>query len=213
MTEQRLVEDVLEKAPDAFRTISEVAEDLDLPQHVLRFWETRFSQIKPLKRGGNRRYYRPDDVDLLKGIRYYLYGEGYTIKGVQRILKERGQRHVVDLGRTQIQGYTPPVGKMSSNAAKMGTKLDEWPEPTPPLRRMPTLPDHLVPVAANEPVRLPRAVAGDLIRTPTQPTAAPSTQTRSMGREEVRRLQAALFELSECRRILDAAHRDAKPRH
>jgi DNA-binding transcriptional MerR regulator len=80
----------LEKAPDAFRTISEVAADLDIPQHVLRFWETRFTQIKPMKRSGGRRYYRPDDVDLLKGIRRLLYGEGYTIRGVQRILKEHG---------------------------------------------------------------------------------------------------------------------------
>ena len=80
----------MDKAPDAFRTISEVAGDLDIPQHVLRFWETRFSQIKPMKRSGGRRYYRPDDVDLLKGIRRLLYGEGYTIRGVQRILKEHG---------------------------------------------------------------------------------------------------------------------------
>ena len=80
----------MEKAPDAFRTISEVASDLDIPQHVLRFWETRFAQIKPMKRSGGRRYYRPDDVDLLKGIRRLLYGEGYTIRGVQRILKEHG---------------------------------------------------------------------------------------------------------------------------
>ncbi|HRJ68958.1 MAG TPA: MerR family transcriptional regulator, partial [Beijerinckiaceae bacterium] len=83
-----------DKAPDAYRTISEVAEDLDLPQHVLRFWETRFSQIRPLKRGGGRRYYRPDDVELLKGIRYLLYSEGFTIKGVQRILKEQGPKAV-----------------------------------------------------------------------------------------------------------------------
>jgi DNA-binding transcriptional MerR regulator len=80
----------LDKSPDAFRTISEVADDLDIPQHVLRFWETRFAQIKPMKRSGGRRYYRPDDVDLLKGIRRLLYGEGYTIRGVQRILKEHG---------------------------------------------------------------------------------------------------------------------------
>jgi DNA-binding transcriptional MerR regulator len=87
----------LEKAPDAFRTISEVAEDLDIPQHVLRFWETRFAQIKPMKRSGGRRYYRPDDVDLLKGIRRLLYGEGYTIRGVQRILKEHGIKSVQGL--------------------------------------------------------------------------------------------------------------------
>jgi DNA-binding transcriptional MerR regulator len=87
----------LDKAPDAFRTISEVAEDLDIPQHVLRFWETRFAQIKPMKRSGGRRYYRPDDVDLLKGIRRLLYGEGYTIRGVQRILKEHGIKSVQGL--------------------------------------------------------------------------------------------------------------------
>src|SRR5215469_16615452 len=84
----------MEKAADAFRTISEVAEELDLPQHVLRFWEMRFAQIKPMKRGGGRRYYRPDDVDLLRGIRHLLYGEGYTIRGVQRILKDQGAKFV-----------------------------------------------------------------------------------------------------------------------
>lgn len=87
----------MDKAPDAFRTISEVAHDLDVPQHVLRFWETRFAQIKPMKRSGGRRYYRPDDVDLLKGIRRLLYGEGYTIRGVQRILKEHGVKSVQSL--------------------------------------------------------------------------------------------------------------------
>ncbi len=91
---------MVEKSPEAFRTISEVAEELDLPQHVLRFWETRFSQIKPLKRGGGRRYYRPDDIDLLCGVRLLLYGEGYTIKGVQRLLKEKGVGFVVGVGRT-----------------------------------------------------------------------------------------------------------------
>src|SRR5690242_17174581 len=89
----------MDKSPDAFRTISEVAEDLDLPQHVLRFWETRFNQIKPLKRGGGRRYYRPDDVELLRAIRHLLYGEGYTIRGVQRILKEQGVKAVIGLVR------------------------------------------------------------------------------------------------------------------
>lgn len=88
----------MDKDPDAFRTISEVADDLDLQQHVLRFWETRFKQIKPMKRGGGRRYYRPEDVDLLRGIRHLLYSEGYTIKGVQRILKEQGIRAVIAIG-------------------------------------------------------------------------------------------------------------------
>jgi DNA-binding transcriptional MerR regulator len=87
----------VEKSPDAFRTISEAAEELDLPQHVLRFWETRFSNIKPLKRGGGRRYYRPEDVLLLKGIRHLLYDQGFTIKGVQRILKDQGARYVIAL--------------------------------------------------------------------------------------------------------------------
>jgi len=87
----------MDKSADAFRTISEAAEELDVPQHVLRFWETRFSQIRPMKRGGGRRYYRPEDMDLLRAIRSLLYGEGYTIRGVQRLLKERGVRAVMAL--------------------------------------------------------------------------------------------------------------------
>jgi DNA-binding transcriptional MerR regulator len=87
----------MEKSIDAFRTISEAAEELDVPQHVLRFWETRFSQIRPMKRGGGRRYYRPEDMDLLRAVRSLLYGEGYTIRGVQRLLKERGVRAVMAL--------------------------------------------------------------------------------------------------------------------
>jgi DNA-binding transcriptional MerR regulator len=78
------------KAPNAFRTISEVADDLHIPQHVLRFWETKFPQVKPLKRGGGRRYYRPDDIALLRRISDLLYIQGYTIKGVQRLLREGG---------------------------------------------------------------------------------------------------------------------------
>jgi DNA-binding transcriptional MerR regulator len=101
------LEQLVDKAPDAYRTISEVADDLDLPQHVLRFWETRFSQIKPLKRGGGRRYYRPEDIDLLKGIRHLLYGEGYTIRGVQRIIKESGIKAIQALGRGE--GAAPPA--------------------------------------------------------------------------------------------------------
>ena len=92
----------MDKSPDAFRTISEVAEDLDLPQHVLRFWETRFSQIKPMKRGGGRRYYRPQDVELIKGIRHMLYDQGYTIKGVQKLLRENGNQFVAAVGRGDV---------------------------------------------------------------------------------------------------------------
>jgi len=80
------------KSASAFRTISEVATDLDVPQHVLRFWETRFAQIRPLKRAGGRRYYRPEDVELLRRIRELLYNSGYTIKGVQRLLRDAGRR-------------------------------------------------------------------------------------------------------------------------
>jgi DNA-binding transcriptional MerR regulator len=97
------------KSPDAFRTISEVATELDVPQHVLRFWESRFTQIKPVKRAGGRRFYRPDDVDLLRGIRALLYVDGLTIRGVQKILKERGLRHVVMMGRGQAPApYAAP---------------------------------------------------------------------------------------------------------
>lgn len=86
----------LEKSPEAFRTISEVAQDLNIPKHVLRFWEGKFAQLRPMKRGGGRRYYRPEDVDLLRGIRQLLYSDGYTIKGVQKILREQGVRFVME---------------------------------------------------------------------------------------------------------------------
>lgn len=143
------------KSPDAFRTISEVAEELDLPQHVLRFWETRFKQIKPLKRGGGRRYYRPDDVELLKGIRHLLYSEGYTIKGVQRILKEQGNRFVVAVATG---------GAMLS--------IDDESE-----------------------VAVKQAVPVSQVATPPR-TATGSGDMRA-------KLQGALTELLECKRLLD----------
>lgn len=93
----------MSKAPQAFRTISEVSETLDVPQHVLRFWEGKFSQIKPLKRAGGRRYYRPEDIELLRGVRALLYAEGYTIKGVQKLLRTSGVRYVCDLGRFGVK--------------------------------------------------------------------------------------------------------------
>jgi DNA-binding transcriptional MerR regulator len=109
----------MNKSPEAFRTISEVAEQLDVPAHVLRFWESRFTQVKPVKRGGGRRYYRPDDVRLLRGIRGLLYDDGMTIKGVQKILREQGVRHVIELGgdatpvcaRGPEAGVPPRAGK------------------------------------------------------------------------------------------------------
>lgn len=95
------------KAPGAFRTISEVADELDVQQHVLRFWETKFSQVKPLKRGGGRRYYRPEDVALLKKIHTLLYTEGYTIKGVQKLLKTQGKAQILADDAQQQVARTP----------------------------------------------------------------------------------------------------------
>ena len=106
----------MDKSPDAFRTISEAAEELDLPQHVLRFWETRFSTIRPLKRGGGRRYYRPEDVLLLRGIRHLLYDQGFTIKGVQRILKDQGSRYVIALGEGKSVEEILPMLEMVEEA-------------------------------------------------------------------------------------------------
>jgi len=95
------------KSEAAFRTISEVSEDLDVPQHVLRFWESKFAQIKPLKRGGGRRYYRPEDVTLLGHIRDLLYRDGYTIRGVQKLLREPGARSRIEAG--DIEAAPPPA--------------------------------------------------------------------------------------------------------
>lgn len=103
------------KSADAFRTISEVASDLDVPQHVLRFWEGRFSQVRPVKRAGGRRYYRPDDVDLLRGIRALLYDDGLTIKGVQKILRDQGVRYVANIGRGEASLLAPRAGRKAGN--------------------------------------------------------------------------------------------------
>jgi len=111
------------KAPDAFRTISEVADELKLPQHVLRFWESRFHEIKPMKRGGGRRYYRPDDIDLLRGIRHLLYGEGYTIRGVQRILREQGGRFVQVVW--QEGAPQPPHGTVEEELPEEAVPLED----------------------------------------------------------------------------------------
>jgi DNA-binding transcriptional MerR regulator len=92
------------KSSQAFRTISEVSDDLGVPQHVLRFWETKFSAIRPLKRGGNRRYYRPEDIQLLRGINKLLYTDGYTIRGVQKLIREQGARDIAALHGGQLPG-------------------------------------------------------------------------------------------------------------
>jgi DNA-binding transcriptional MerR regulator len=164
----------VEKAPDAFRTISEVADELDVPQHVLRFWESRFREIRPMKRGGGRRYYRPDDVDLLRGIRHLLYGEGYTIRGVQRLLKEQGQRFV--------QGVWQP------GAPQPGRQLLEG------------SPDEPADVLDEE------EQGGDEQAGRSKRTAPrASSPSAALPREQVLKLHAALHELTECRKLLDAA--------
>ena len=103
------------KSPEAFRTISEVSKDLSLPQHVLRFWETKFVQIKPIKRGGGRRYYRPEDVKLLKGIKSLLYNDGYTIRGVQKVIKENGTKKLLN---TQIENKVFTEIKKDNNSTQ-----------------------------------------------------------------------------------------------
>lgn len=117
----------MDKAPEAFRTISEVADELEVPKHVLRFWEAKFAQLKPMKRGGGRRYYRPEDVALLRGIRFLLYNDGYTIRGVQKILREQGPRYVMDYRRlaeeTDDEELTAPdIPDVAAEAAKGGMR-------------------------------------------------------------------------------------------
>ena len=102
------------KSKEAFRTISEAADELDVPQHVLRFWETKFSQIRPMKRAGNRRYYRPEDVELLRVIRHHLYNDGYTIKGVQKLLKEQGVKATVESWSKDKAAQPAPAAKESA---------------------------------------------------------------------------------------------------
>ena len=168
------------KGPDAFRTISEVADDLDLPQHVLRFWETRFGQIKPMKRGGGRRYYRPDDVDLLRGIRLLLYGEGFTIKGVQRLLKEKGAGFVIAAGQT--------------GSVQTVTKADAAEVDAPPM-----------PNGAAEPTSgfETSFAADDEDRSDDPGELSPSRL--QLGGDGRRLLENALSELLEAKRLLDQA--------
>lgn len=161
----------MDKAPDAFRTISEVADDLKVPQHVLRFWESRFAQIKPMKRAGGRRYYRPDDVDLLRGIHHLLYGEGYTIRGVQRILKEQGIKFVETVW--QEGAMQPPHGP---------NEHDE--------------------IDADDGAELPDE---DVEALPASRSAVAVSAVKSadLARDDLRKLQTVLFELNECKRLLD----------
>jgi len=132
------------KSAAAFRTISEVANELDVPQHVLRFWETKFAQVRPLKRGGGRRYYRPEDVALLRRIKTLLYTDGYTIRGVQKLLREGGVKALAgDGGETPAagndMGLAPaPAAPLSDEArAAVAAALDELEAVRDLLRRRP----------------------------------------------------------------------------
>lgn len=190
---------MIEKNVDAFRTISEVAEELDLPQHVLRFWETRFTQIRPLKRGGGRRYYRPEDVDLLRAIRQLLYGEGYTIKGVQRILKEQGAKAVIS---TVLAGGVADDAAPAGPAAPIVVQVPaEQPRPRPPSAVSAPARPVALPQLFVDPPPVP-VVSARPVAVAAQHMASPA-----LSAADVARLRAALAELAECERILAAARR------
>jgi DNA-binding transcriptional MerR regulator len=214
----------LEKAPEAFRTISEVADEIDVPQHVLRFWESRFPQIRPMKRGGGRRYYRPDDVDLLRGVRHLLYGEGYTIRGVQRILREQGVTFVQTVWSTTVE-LPPPnadedeldidepeedVADEAPVAARAEPNLFAVGQPRPPEaapaprseeRREPVIVPPLSPEQPSPPVQ-PAAPTG---AEPAEAALPQPPAPRGIAAEEREKLRAALDELIACRRIIETA--------
>jgi len=204
-----------EKAPDAFRTISEAAEELDLPQHVLRFWESRFREIKPMKRGGGRRYYRPDDLDLLRGIKHLLYGEGYTIRGVQRILRDEGIKFVQAVWEEGAE--QPP--HMAADDVEEGTPdlLDEGQGIGARLtsffgrdlngkgderRREPTLGEPAPAVRLGPSDRTMHTEAVDEAED-GEPAARPNGA--HLGTEGLDTLRTVLQDLMECRKLIDAA--------
>jgi DNA-binding transcriptional MerR regulator len=190
----------MSKSPDAFRTISEVAEDLNLPQHVLRFWETRFNQIKPLKRGGGRRYYRPEDVDLLRGIKHLLYDEGYTIRGLQRILREQGNRFVIasvnddSAAEVRAQAMRQPQAP-ETDAETLEELADEFPGAPAPGQKAVPVQSYYDP-DAHRPAGLLARLRGE---TGGQPRLSPVKFTP----DDRRALQETLYELLECKRLLD----------
>jgi DNA-binding transcriptional MerR regulator len=211
----------LNKAPDAFRTISEVADDLDLPQHVLRFWESRFPQIRPMKRGGGRRYYRPEDIDLLRGIRHLLYGEGYTIRGVQRILREQGLRTVQSVGQGRAVTLPEPSHE---DAADGEHETDVGPDVLPftpslfsgPAEDIPGTRHAEGPDEGNTGSHRTAAapLGGDFVETdsdapshvPAQAPPRPAVPVvAGLAPEDLDRLKTALRRLEECRRMLDGA--------
>ena len=137
----------MKKSSDALRTISEVATDLDIPKHVLRFWESKFTQIRPMKRGGGRRYYRPADIELLKAIRHLLYGEGFTIRGVQQIFKREGIDYVKSFANVNGDEATPlltpktvekenPAEKITNSHIKVALKKDSFTKKLDPKQKV-----------------------------------------------------------------------------
>ena len=183
----------MDKAPDAFRTISEVADEINVPQHVLRFWESRFTQIRPMKRGGGRRYYRPDDVDLLRGVRHLLYGAGYTIRGVQRILREEGIAFVQNVWRAGSEAPPPQTDEDEADDDTAQEGADETAQQSQ--ARL---------LRALSPSRLGDSAKGTNAgrREPTMTSDEPSPRVTG---EERRKLQTVLEELIDCRRLIDAA--------
>ncbi len=182
----------MDKSPDAFRTISEVAEQLDLPQHVLRFWETRFAQIKPLKRGGGRRYYRPQDVDLIKGIRHMLYDQGYTIKGVQKLLRDNGVQFLVAIGAGDLAAVEA-IAQRRQAELEAEEALDQTPAAAQPRGD-----DEML-------VGQPRVRPGRrFFNLGKQEEAGPVQPGEGrLSRDNRALLQEALFDLLECKRLLD----------
>lgn len=161
----------MEKAPDAFRTISEVAEILDTPPHVLRFWESKFTQVRPVKRAGGRRYYRPADLALLAGIRQLLHDDGMTIRGVQKILRERGVRHVASLA---------PLPETLGDGSVMQEDTTETPEPPAPEAAAERASEP--PAPAEEPRETPPPEAAQEPRRDTQaPDEAPAADAPDPG--------------------------------
>ena len=175
------------KAPNAFRTISEVADDLHIPQHVLRFWETKFPQVKPLKRGGGRRYYRPDDIGLLRQISDLLYNQGYTIKGVQRLLREGG-------GRLADNIPPPSAEEKAEAAAAAGEAPDVEPQlPMPGLEPVPVA--AAKPATKGEPRAKPVAAKTEASKTGAAETGAEVARLRAL-------LARTLAELQSLRGLL-----------
>ena len=190
----------MDKAPDAFRTISEVAEELDIPQHVLRFWETRFAQIKPMKRSGGRRYYRPDDVDLLKCIRRLLYGEGYTIRGVQRILKEHGIKSVQGLADSSAAVAFGAIEETLGQAMMEPEREDSVVEHEDD--------DDEFEGASDDGIDFRFVEAEDEILDTFRGQPAIAVKTSERDPLDRQRLQGVLKELVECRQMLDRVLKD-----